>query len=109
MKEYIVVSEEVAKTNLGLAVCSIAHAALVAHGSWDASPTDVGLKYQEWLQTSFKKVVCVVPDEVLSKLMLQFPAHVKVTESALDHRLVSVVFHPIYSNSNSLNCLPLFK
>jgi len=111
MKEYIIVSHEVATQHLGLAVCSIAHSALVAHDKWAFVDNDFGLKYQEWFQTSFKKVVCIVPDATLFQIALAYPAHAKITESALDNRLMAIVLHPAYTahEHEYLKSLPLFQ
>ena len=85
MKMYILVRKSIGK---GFAMTAAAHASLQCHLMYN----DV-LEYKEWLNTSFKKVICKVSDEEL-EMAREAGYYVETTESRLDGKLVAVTFCP---------------
>jgi hypothetical protein len=85
MKMYIAIKEWVPT---GHALNTAAHAGLIG---WLAfSRLD---ETQEWLDTSFKKVTCMVSDEEFAELK-KVPNCKVITESRLDNDEVGIVFAP---------------
>ena len=85
MKMYILIREFVP---LGKAVLVSAHSSLACYLKFKEH-----LEMQQWLDTSFKKVVCVVNDAEFEKARLESD-NVVLTESTLDNQEVSVAFCP---------------
>jgi hypothetical protein len=86
LKMYIAVREG---TPSGIAITSVAHAAVIAHILWSDLITD----YQVWQRDSFKKVVCVANDKEFNKLKELGNTQV-VTESALNGAETAIVLCP---------------
>jgi hypothetical protein len=84
-KEYILIVDWV---DIGHAVNTAAHAALVGHKEW--SDDEI---YDEWFVSSFRKVTCKVSQEEFNKAKL-FDDHKVITESAFDNKEVALVFKP---------------
>lgn len=88
-------------------MASLAHSALVAHEEWSRDLGEDGWKYHDWLQNSFKKVVCCTADETLEKLAEKFQ-HVWIRESTLDDQKMVLVIHPKHTGHEDLKKLHLF-
>lgn len=85
LKMYFLVRDSI---DLGHAILSVGHGAVAAHLKFS------GLEvYQEWLDTSFRKVVCCVTDTEF-EYAKQFDNHVLMTESALEGAETCMVFCP---------------
>jgi peptidyl-tRNA hydrolase len=85
MKMYIVLKSGIDK---GISVNSAAHASLICYLRFKDDPD-----MQEWLATSFKKVVCVASDEEFEQLK-KLENSIIVTESRLNNAEVGVVLAP---------------
>lgn len=85
MKMYIVLKSGI---DNGIAINSAAHASLMCYLKFKDSP-----EMLEWLERSFKKVVCVAGPEEFEQLKL-LDNSIVVTESRLDHAEVGVVLAP---------------
>ncbi|MEL6557170.1 MAG: peptidyl-tRNA hydrolase [Bacteroidota bacterium] len=85
MKMYILIKDDVPD---GFAILAAAHASLAAYLKF--SDTE---EVKEWLSGSFYKVVCRVNSKEFEKAKT-FDDQVVLTESALDHREVAIVFKP---------------
>jgi len=85
MKMYILVKDDIP---VGNAIVAVAHASLIAYLEW-FDDRDV----QEWMEVSFKKVVCKVDkSEYLRASFLK--DHRVITESTLGNQEVAMVFKP---------------
>ena len=62
---------------------------------------------QQWLDTSFKKVVCVVNDAEFERAKLEAD-NVVLTESTLDNQEVAVVFCPRVEYSKPFKFLRMY-
>ena len=85
MKLYILVKDSI---DIGLAMTAVAHASLVAHLQFHKD-----LEYQQWLNESFKKVVCKVNEKEFEKAKT-FDNCVIITDSSLGHAEIAIVFKP---------------
>lgn len=85
MKMYILVRDDVP---LGFAMVAVAHASLAGYLAFKDT-TEV----QAWLAGPFFKAVCIVNAREFENAK-QVADHVVLTESALDHREVAIVFRP---------------
>lgn len=85
MKMYIAIKEWVPT---GHALNTAAHAGLIGWLEYQDLP-----ETQEWLDTSFKKVTCMVSDEEFAELK-KVPNSYVITESRLDGDEVGIVFAP---------------
>lgn len=85
MKLYVLVRESVP---LGIAMVSVAHAPLCGYLKFQNDPD-----MQEWLQTSFRKVVCVVSDKVFESCK-KMDRHFVITESKYGGQETAIVFCP---------------
>lgn len=86
MKMYIVLKESV---ELGLAVNAVGHGVLKAHLQWEKEEG-----YQKWLKNSFKKATCIANDKEFEALKKEGNFLI-ITESALGHAEVALVFFPL--------------
>lgn len=84
-KMYILVRESVDQNK---AIVSVAHASLACHLKFSEDE-----EYQEWLNNSFKKVVCLVNDKEFEKAKT-FDDNIVVTESTLGNEEMCIVFKP---------------
>jgi hypothetical protein len=71
---------------------SIAHAVLIAHKVFNIMPS-VAKEYDDWLNNSFRKVVCEVNDEDFERFK-QFEHRIIATESAFENAETCMVFCP---------------
>jgi len=85
MKMYILVKDSIP---LGFAMVAVAHASLAGYLKFKDSA-----EMQEWLEISFKKVVCRVSETEFEQAK-GCPDHFVLTESALEGREVAIVFKP---------------
>lgn len=85
LKMYIVVRESLPSHKM----VAVAHGVLMAHRAFYTKK----IWYDEWLDQSFRKVVCEANDSDF-EIMKQFPDHVVVTESGLGGQEVALVFCP---------------
>ncbi|BBB62760.1 hypothetical protein UNDKW_4487 [Undibacterium sp. KW1] len=85
MKMYILVKEDVP---LGFAMVAVAHASLAGYLRFQDTP-----EVKAWLAGPFFKAVCRVNAKEFDNAKL-VEDHVVLTESALDHREVAIVFKP---------------
>lgn len=85
MKMYIAIKDWVPT---GHALNIAAHAGLIGWLEYQDLP-----ETQEWLDTSFKKVTCMVSDEEFAELK-KVPNSYVITESRLDGDQVGIVFAP---------------
>lgn len=67
---------------------AVAHGVLMAHKRFNEY-----IVYKDWLENSFRKVVCEVSDEEFEKLKFE-QNRVIVTESGLDGQECALVFCP---------------
>jgi hypothetical protein len=78
---------------LGLAMTAVAHGAAAAIESWPNKDDDPVMK--EWLEQSFKKVICKVTREQFDRLKdLSLSPYLEMTESALNGIPTVLVFKP---------------
>ena len=70
-------------------VIGVAHGVLQAHLKFEDHPD-----YQEWLENSFRKVVCEVTDTQFDILKVGGDDYVIVTESGLNNQEIALVFRP---------------
>jgi peptidyl-tRNA hydrolase len=96
---YILVRKSIGK---GFAVNAAAHASLQCHLKFQGDT-----EYDQWLESSFKKVVCKVSDEELDKAR-DAGYYVETTESRLDGKLVAVTFKPREQWPECFNTFRLF-
>lgn len=82
---YILVRENVEQDK---AIVSVAHASLACHLKFQGNE-----EYMDWLQNSFKKVVCMVNDKEFDKAKA-FEDNIVITESSLDNEEMCIVFKP---------------
>ncbi len=85
MKMYILVRDDVP---LGFAMVAVAHASLAGYLEFQETE-----EVKEWLAGPFFKAVCKVNAKEFENAKT-VPDHVVLTESALDHREVAIVFKP---------------
>lgn len=85
MKMYILIKDS---TPDNFAPLVAAHASLACYKKF-AAEADM----QEWLANSFKKVVCKVNEKEFANATKE-SKHLVLTESALDHQEVGIVFCP---------------
>ncbi len=85
MKMYILVKDDVP---LGFAMVAVAHASLAGYLRFQNTP-----EVKAWLAGPFFKAVCRVNAKEFENAKL-VEDHVVLTESALDHREVAIVFKP---------------
>lgn len=71
---------------------AVAHGVLIAHKAFGGDVT-VFPEYRDWLDNSFRKVVCEVTDEEFQKLK-QNNDYIIVTESGLGGMECALVFCP---------------
>jgi hypothetical protein len=71
----------------------VAHGVLMAHKAFSHLMFENTKTYHEWLEKSFRKVVCEVSDGDFERFK-QFDDKVIVTESGLDNMEVGMVFCP---------------
>lgn len=100
MKMYIVILEWVPT---GHALNTAAHAGLIGWLEYQHLP-----ETQEWLDTSFKKVTCVVSEEEFRELMNVENRYI-MTESRLDDAVVGAVFAPRKEWPPIMNTLRLWS
>lgn len=85
MKMYILIKDDLP---LGFAMVATAHASLACYLEFKDSPEMVN-----WLEKSFRKVVCMVTNEEF-EMAKEFSNHVVITESTLGDKEVAIVFCP---------------
>ena len=92
MKMYILIKEDVP---LGLAITAAAHASLAVYLKYvpGPGPSQVVEDFNEWLDHSFRKVICKVNDKEFEKAK-EYKNHEVLTESALDGQEVAIAFAP---------------
>jgi hypothetical protein len=100
MKMYIAIKEWVPT---GHALNTAAHAGLIGWLEYQDLP-----ETQEWLDTSFKKVTCMVSDEEFAELK-KVPNSYVITESRLDNDEVAIVFAPRNEWPEIMKTLRLWK
>lgn len=87
MKMYILIRDNVLPGN---AIVAAAHGSLMCHLKFNERGT-----YKEWLQSSFKKVVCKVNDEEFEYAKsIAEDCGLVITESRLNNAEVGIVFCP---------------
>lgn len=82
---YILVRSEIPS---GLGIVAAAHAAVAATLKFREHP-----ETEEWLETSFRKVVCLVTDREFEKAK-EVEDHIVMTELALDKDETAIAFRP---------------
>jgi peptidyl-tRNA hydrolase len=85
MKMYILVKDDIPE---GFAILAAAHASLATYLKFKED-SDM----QSWVTSTFYKVVCKVNEKEFEKAKT-FEDSVVLTESALDHREVTIAFKP---------------
>lgn len=98
---YILVKDTI---STGFATVSAAHASLCAHLQYSHLP-----EFSEWLDASFRKVVCKVTEEEFEKAKLEDLPYVVVTESNQDLGEVALAFVPTDKPSRFLRSLRLYE
>ena len=89
---------------------AIAHGVLMCHLKFAAK-----VAYLEWINNSFRKVVCEVTDNEFDDLKLEYnyengdKDYVVVTESALDNKEIGIVFCPRKDWPEHFKKYPLMK
>ena len=88
MKTYILIRESLP---VKWAVTAAAHAGAAILSKWGDHPDT-----KEWLEKSFKKVVCQVDDMDfgLARALLPLEDSFVLTESALDNQATALIFRP---------------
>jgi peptidyl-tRNA hydrolase len=94
-------------------VISVAHGVLIAHLKFSPLTPLVYSNenqrvYNEWLNTSFRKVVCEVTDAEFTELKKESD-YITVTESALPGEELTLVFCPRYEWPVKFKTYPLFN
>ncbi len=84
-------------------VLGAAHGVLIAHKKFQDHP-----EYRDWLDNSFRKVVCEVSDAEFEQLK-SFEDYVIVTESGLDNAEIAIVFRPRTEWPKPFRFFPLLK
>lgn len=84
-------------------VLGAAHGVLMAHLKFKNEST-----YDDWLDKSFRKVVCEVADEEF-ELLKSESDKVIVTESGLDNMEIALVFKPRYEWPKCFKYFPLLS
>lgn len=97
---YILVREEIPR---GLGIVAVAHAAVACVLKYQDHPDT-----QAWLDTSFRKVVCLVTDAEFEKAK-ELEDHVVMTELALDKAETAIAFRPRWEYPKRFNYLRLIK
>jgi len=89
-KLYILIRKDVKDRDLGHAALNIAHAMAVGFKKWHQDPI-----FQEWLNGSFRKVLCEVTDAEFEKAksILPMEEYEIIGESALNED-ISIIFKP---------------
>lgn len=100
MKMYIVIKNGI---DHGIAINSAAHASLMCYLKFKESP-----EMKEWLEHSFKKVICVASPEEFEQLKL-LENSIVVTESRLGHAEVGIVLAPRAEWDQVVKSLKLFR
>jgi hypothetical protein len=83
---YIILKDSIP---LGIAVNSALHSILIAHKEWSQEE-----KYNQWLNHSFKKATCLASEKEFESIK-KLGKHLVVTESALNHQEVALIFFPM--------------
>ena len=99
-KMYILVKGSIP---LGFALVSAAHASLQCYLEFEGH-SEMG----DWVEKSFRKVVCVVTDEQFERAKAT-EDHVVVTESDLEGQEVALAFLPRESWPEEFRRLPLYR
>jgi hypothetical protein len=86
----------------------VAHGVLMCHLKFSRELDDVGQVYRDWLNNSFRKVVCEVSDLDFERFK-QFEDKVIVTESGLNNMEVGMVFCPRPEWPKAFNFLSMSK
>jgi hypothetical protein len=89
-KVYILVREKMIQEHLGLAICSVAHAGAICILEGQRQNSQ---EFKDWLDNSFKKVVCKVSEEEFEQARAYGPS-IYVSESTLGGEIISCVFSP---------------
>lgn len=97
---YILVRDDIP---LGFAMVAIAHASLAGYLKFCEEA-----ETQEWLSTSFRKAVCKANAKEFKNAKL-VADHVVITESALEHQEVAIVFKPRHEWPKMFKFLRLYK
>lgn len=97
---YILVRADIPR---GLGIVAAAHAAVAATLKFQDHPDT-----QEWLNTSFRKVVCLVSDQEFAKAK-EVDDHVVMTELALDKDETAIAFRPRLSYPTRFKFFALMK
>ncbi len=84
-------------------VVGVAHGVLIAHLKFVGN-----LDYNQWLNTSFNKVICEVTDDEFN-LLKNYKDFVTVTESTLDDKEIALVFCPREKWPTIFKQFPLLK
>jgi len=100
-KMYILVREKMIKEHFGLAVTSVAHAGAAAILEWWSYPELINNPdkvMEDWLNTSFRKVICKVSEEQFDQAMKDFgpckESYLLMIESAINNENMCLVFRP---------------
>jgi hypothetical protein len=104
-KIYILIRKNIKDKDLGHAALNIAHAMAVGFKRWHND-----LDFQEWLNNSFRKVLCEVTDEEFerAKTILPEEDYAIIGECALNDD-VSIIFKPRKEWPKFFKYLKLFK
>lgn len=90
LKMYILVKQSLPSHKM----VAVAHGVLMAHLKFNTNDSyENSLVYNNWLENSFRKVVCEVSDADFERFK-QFENKVIVTESGLDNQEVAMVYCP---------------
>jgi len=102
MKMYICIKDS---TPVGMAMNAAAHAGLMCHLKYSEDAD-----YQTWLDTSFKKVTCMVTPAEFAMLK-ELDDNLIVTESRMDNAELAVVLcpRPDHEWPEFVNLLKLWK
>jgi len=102
LKSYILIKDWV---DTGHAVNSCLHAGYLMSLKWNKDDPVIA----EWLNTSFRKVTCVVSEQTFEAAKKQADDWFVVTELAFDKQEVVLVFKPRLEWSKFFKFLQLFK
>lgn len=100
MKMYILVRDDVP---LGFAMVAVAHASLAGYLEFRDTP-----EVHAWLSGPFFKAVCKASEQEFENAK-RVEDHVVLTESALGHREVAIVFKPREEWPKMFRFLRLYK
>lgn len=101
MKMYIAIKESIP---FSFALVAVAHAVAAAMDKWRGKDE----VFDEWMDTSFRKVIVKVTDAEFETLR-EVPDSITMTESALEGMKTSMIFKPRHEYPKIFKFLRLYK